>query len=194
MPIQPSSTIVAVLLVYWTVVAIGALDLEFLDWDFDLHLETDANVFDIGLVPLRFLNLGSIPVMIWMSLYGLAAWFLSMAIHLYWAPDQTHGVVIAEAFGLAVLVTKFVTNPLKPIFETTDTNRPESLIGQTCTITSMTVDATGGEASYATGQAPLILTVRSVDGDLERGQSAEITDYSKDDNAYWVRVTNQENK
>ncbi len=194
MPIQPSSVIVAVLLVYWSVVALGALDVEFLDWDFDLNLETDANVFDIGLVPLRFLNLGSIPVMIWVSLYALAAWFLSMAISLYWAPDQTHGVVIAEAFGLAMLVTKFVTNPLKPIFETTDTNRPESLIGQTCTITSMTVTASGGEASYATGQAPLILTVRCLDGELERGHTAEITEYSKDDNAYFVCATNEENK
>ena len=139
MPILPTSVLVSVLAVYWLIVLVGALDLEFLDWDFDLHLETDANILDVGLVPLRFLNLGRIPVMIWTSLFGLSAWVTSIVIHKNWIVEleqsQSHAVVIAESIGIALLLTKLITNPLSRWFDVEEPNRPETLIGGTCTIT-----------------------------------------------------------
>lgn len=192
--IQPTSIVVAVLLLYWGLVALGTVDVEFLDWDFELSVEADGGILDIGLVPLRFLNLGTIPVMIWFTIFSLAAWIFSLLIHWSWAPgEQGVGVVLAEACGMAMLATKLITNPLKPIFDTPPPNLPETLIGKTCVVTSGSVTSKGGEAHYATGQAPLILTVKSnSDEQLDRGQTAVITDYQADTNTYLVEAEREE--
>lgn len=192
--IQPTSIVVAVLLVYWALVALGTVDIEFLDWNFELSVEADGGILDIGLVPLRFLNLGTIPIMIWATIFSLAAWIFSLLIHLSWAPgEQTTGVVLAEASGLAALATKLITNPMRPIFDTAPPNLPETLIGQSCVVTSGSVTSTGGEAHYATGQAPLILTVKSnSEEQLDRGQTAVITDYQAETNTYLVEARHEE--
>ena len=194
MPILPTSVLVSVLAVYWLIVLVGALDLEFLDWDFDLHLETDANILDVGLVPLRFLNLGRIPVMIWTSFFSLSAWVTSIVIHKNWIVEQSQSdvVVIVESIGIALLLTKLITNPLGRWFDVEEPNRPETLIGGTCTITTLQATDANGEASYGTGAAPLTLTVRTLGGQLARGQSAEIMNYNKELNAYYVRGTTEE--
>jgi hypothetical protein len=190
---QPTSIVVAFLLLYWGLVALGTVDVEFLDWDFELSIEADGGFLDIGLVPIRFLNLGTIPVMIWVTIFSLSAWILSLLIHGRWAPDQTAGVVLAEACGMAALATKLITNPMRPIFDTAPPNLPETLIGKSCVVTSGSVTGTVGEASYATGQAPLILTVRSnSDEQLDRGQTAVITDYRAETNTYLVEAEREE--
>ena len=195
MPILPTSILVSALILYWLIVLVGALDLEFLDWDFELHLETDANLLDVGLVPLRFLNLGRIPVMIWTSLYCLSAWITTIVIHNNWIVKQaqTDGIVIAESFAIALVITKLITNPLNQWFDIEEPNRPETLIGRTCTITTLQATEATGEASFGTGGAPLTLTVRTLNGELACGQSAEIMKYDRELNAYLVRGTTEEN-
>ena len=187
--LQPAGLLIAILVVYWSLVMFGALDLEFLDWNFEFSLEGDSGALDFGLVPLRFLNLGTIPIMLWITVFGFSAWMLSLLIHYIWAPEQADGVVIAEAFGLAMLVTKLVTNPFRSVFEIVEPNRPETLVGQTCTISTLTATGQSGEAHFTNEGAPLILSVRTSDGDLSKGQTATIIDYNQPDNTYVVSGT-----
>lgn len=187
--LQPAGLMVAILAVYWSLVMFGAVSVEFLDWDFDLSLDGDGGALDFGLVPFRFLNLGKIPIMLWATVFAFAAWILSLLIHYIWAPEQSDGAKIAEAFGLAVVITKLVTNPLRPVFEITEPNRPETLMGRTCVITTLQATEQRGEASYATEGAPLILSIRTTGAELSRGQSATIIDYSQSDNTYIVSGT-----
>ena len=187
--LQPAGLLIAILAVYWSLVMFGAIDLEFLDWNFEFSLEGDSGALDFGLVPLRFLNLGTIPVMLWMTVFGFSAWMLSLLIHYRWAPDQADGVVVAEAFGLAMLVTKLATNPFRSVFEIVEPNRPETLIGQTCTISTLTATSLSGEAHFTSEGAPLILSVRVSDGDLSKGQTTKIIDYNLSDNTYIVSGT-----
>ena len=187
--LQPAGLLIAILVVYWSLVMFGALDLEFLDWNFEFSLEGDSGALDFGLVPLRFLNLGTIPIMLWITVFGFSAWMLSLLIHYVWAPEQADGVVIAEAFGLAMLVTKLVTNPFRSVFEIVEPNRPETLVGQTCTISTLTATSLSGEAHFTSEGAPLILSVRVSDGDLSKGQTANIINYNLSDNTYIVSGT-----
>ncbi|GIT29743.1 MAG: hypothetical protein Ct9H300mP1_17890 [Planctomycetaceae bacterium] len=87
-------------------------------------------------------------------------------------------MVVAEAFGLAMLVTKLATNPFRSVFEIVEPNRPETLIGQTCTISTLTATSLSGEAHFTSEGAPLILSVRVSDGDLSKGQTTKIIDYN----------------
>ena len=189
--LQPSGLLIAFLAVYWSLVMFGAADIEFLNWDFDLSLDGDGGVLDFGLVPFRFLNLGKIPIMLWVTIFAFAAWLLSLLIHYVWAPDQSDGAVIAEAFGLAAVLTKLVTNPLRPIFEVSEPNRPETLIGRDCVISSLTATDQRGEANFATEAAPLILSIRTTGAELTKGQTATIVDYSQPDNTYIVSDDNE---
>ena len=189
--LQPAGLLLAVLAVYWALVMFGAVNIEFLDWDFDLSLDGDGGALDFGLVPIRYLNLGTIPIMLWATVFAVSAWLLSLLIHYVWAPTQSDGAKIAEAFGLAIVVTKLVTNPLRPIFEISEPNRPETLIGQTCVISTLTANDQRGEAHFATEGAPLILSIRTTGADLSKGQMATIIEYSQPDNTYIVSDTHE---
>ena len=189
--LQPSGLLIAVLAVYWSLVMFGAVDIEFLNWDFDLSLGGDGGALDFGLVPFRFLNLGKIPIMLWATVFSCAAWLLSLLIHYRGPPLQSDGAKIAEAFGLAVVFTKLATNPLRPIFEVSEPNLPETLIGRPCVISSLTATDQRGEASFATGAAPLILSIRTTGAALSKGQTATIVDYSQPDNTYIVSDDNE---
>ena len=187
--LQPAGLVIAILAVYWSLVMFGAVDLEFLDWNFEISLDGDSGALDFGLVPLRYLNLATLPVMLWRSVFGFSAWRLSLLIHYVWAPEQPDGVVIAEACGLATLATKLATNPFRSVFEIVEPHRPETLIGQTCTISTLTATDVSGEAHFSSEGAPLILSVRTSDGDLTKGQTAKIIEYNRSDNTYIVSGT-----
>jgi hypothetical protein len=63
-------------------VILGALDLDVLDLDLDVDTGQDLGWFpSVGLVALRFLNVGPIPLMIWLSIFALSLWIISVSWH-----------------------------------------------------------------------------------------------------------------
>jgi len=196
MPLLPASVLLSVVLVYWIFVMLGTLDIELFDWDFDVDTDVDidvgASIWDVGLVPAKFLNLGSIPVMFWGSIYSLSSWLLALGIQ-RWAGDQENWMKLVEAFGLGLVATKVITNPMRKWFEVIEPNRPQDILGNRCTITTLKATDQFGEASFATGGAPLILTVRTLDDEsLAKGTVATIVDYNAELNTYYVRGTQPE--
>ncbi len=187
--LQPAGLLLAIMTVYWSLVMLGAADIELFDWNFEIGVDGDAGIFDAGLVPFRFLNLGSVPVMLWATVFAFAAWILSLLIH-YRGPAQADGVVVAEAFGLATVVAKVVTNPLRPIFAITEPNLPETMIGRNCVISTLTANSQRGEAHFTTDGAPLILTVRTDGSELAKGDVATIIEYNQANHTYLVSGKN----
>ena len=95
-------------------------------------------------------------------------------------------------FTAAALITKMVTNPMRGIFEVIEPIRGEELVGESCVITTGEATETFGEANFATGAAPLSLTVRVTDGTLQKSDLAEIVEYVAEENIYYVKRANQE--
>ena len=75
----PASLVLAAVMFYWLLAIVAALDLDFLHFDLNLDGQADLpSVLGGGFVAFRFLNLGRVPVMIWLSVFALAYWGVSM--------------------------------------------------------------------------------------------------------------------
>lgn len=201
-PSYPATLLLLLICGYWVLVVVGALDLDFLDidFDFDLDADVDASVLQFGFVPMKWLNLGSVPTMLWGSVFALAAWTTSRLINspvphgsFDWMSD---GQAILRDVGIAMLITKGVTQPLVGKFDVVEPNKAETLIGSTCTVTTSEVTDSFGEAEFKTDASPLRLTVRvenehrAENEPLAKGDQALIVAFDSEKNTYLVKRAN----
>jgi len=202
-PTLPATVLLIVCCVYWLLVIVGAVTVDMLHIDFhDFHLDTDVDgsLLDLGFVPLRFLNLGRVPLMLWISVFALSAWGVSRLIISYGGLAEPHphfvfsidAPAIIRDSAIALAVTKVLTQPLRGIFDVIEPISAKELVGKTCVITTGEATPQNGEAQFATDGAPLSLNVRAVEGTLKKGELAEIFDYSPEENIYFVKRAKQE--
>ena len=78
-PVLPASVLLALVSTYWLMVIAGAVGTDVLDWDFDLEADADLDgILGVGAVSIRFLNLGTVPIMVWMSAFALSFWSVAI--------------------------------------------------------------------------------------------------------------------
>ncbi|MCH8829511.1 MAG: DUF1449 family protein [Planctomycetes bacterium] len=204
-PSWPAAMMVIMACVYWLLVIAGAVTVDLLHIDFHhVHIDTDVDgsLLDLGFVPLRFLNLGRVPLMLWFSIFALSSLVISRLAATYFGKPEPHAsfdfsrdaLAIVRDFAVAALVTKVLTQPLRGIFDVIAPIGTADLIGKTCVIKTGEATENSGEARFATRGAPLLLTVRTTEGTLEKGELAEICDYSPDENIYFVKRANREER
>jgi hypothetical protein len=192
-PALPASILLGCVLLYWLSVIVGALDIDVFDFDLDLDGDVDSPT-SVGLVGLRFLNIGEVPLMIWLSFFGLSLWTLTMLIDRPFSGTTTDGlVVLLRNGGLSIVVAKLCTQPLRGFFDAADPNPAESLVGETCVVLTPEVTAEAGQASFHTSAAPLLLNVRLSEGSSPtKGSRVLIVGYEPERNIYLVRSCEQE--
>jgi len=191
-PTLPATVMLLASCTYWLFVIIGAFDVEL--FDIDLDFDGNAEAFTgIGFVMLKRLNLGEVPLMLWMSIFSLGMWVLSMSLDHSPLPETTWEEIqaLARNAGISLVLTKFATNPLRGIFRSPEPNPAAKLIGKQCEITTNEVTETTGQAVFATEAAPLLLNVRTHDGSLAKGEQATIVDFDVDNHIYFVKRTEQ---
>lgn len=191
-PTWPSTILVLLVCGYWLLVIVGVSTIEALDFDFDLDFDTDlqGSLLDVGFIPLRFLNLGSVPVMLWVSIFSLASWLVARWLN----ADQLHAnfesatdvPAIVAYFAIGALLTKAITEPIRGKFDPVEPNPSADLIGRTCIITTSEATDTFGEAEFKTDAAPLLLNVRATSEPLHKGDVAVIVDFLAETNTYLV--------
>jgi len=181
MPVLPSTLLVLGIVCYGVLVLLGALDFDLLDIDVDIDADADLGaVSSAGFVALKFLNIGEVPVMIWLCIYGLVWWGISQALWISWdqtARDPHTTLLLFRNVATSVVLTKFITNPLAKVFAKPARFRPEELVGRECEISTYEVTTEFGQAKCPTDAAPLILDVRMEAGQLSKGEKARIVDY-----------------
>lgn len=191
-PTLPFSILLSGVFVYWLIVILGALDVDLFDFDIDLDpgLDGHESMLDWGLVGLRWLNLGDVPLMVWMSVFGLASWFSSTMLDKGLTDPSVQDCVISilRSGGIGLVAAKLLTQPLKGKLKLVEPNPVESMIGRTCVITSSQATPEFGQARCESDGAPLMLNVRSMDEPIAKGETAEIVDYSQDQHLYYVRM------
>lgn len=195
-PTLPATVLLLCVSFYWMLMTFGAVGLDFLDLDLDvdmdadLDVDMDVSVLQLGFVPLRFLNIGAVPTMLWISVFSLSAW---LTARLWNSPPPhdsfqwpTDAMALLRNAGVAVMLTKLITQPLRGRFDPVEPNRAETLIGRTCTVTTMEVTDRFGEARLATDGAPLQLKVRCDAGRLCKGDEAVIVEFKSEGNLFFV--------
>ena len=193
-PSWPATVLLLCVCVYWALMIVGAVDLDFLDIDVDLDLDMDVDadpsILEFGFIPLKFLNIGSVPTMVWGSIFALVGWTVSRLWNsplphpsFEWTSDP---LAIIRDFGVAAMLTKIITQPMRGRFDPVEPNKAEDLVGQTCIVTTSEVTEAFGEAEFATEGAPLRLKVRNGKGDISKGDTVLITYFRSETNEYVV--------
>lgn len=195
----PASLLLALAMLYWLLAIVAGLDLELFDFDLDIDGQPDLeSSLSVGLVVLRFLNLGRVPLVVWGSAFAIAYWLVTLLLdRLADDPESRTELFyvlqyVVRNLVLGVLLTKIVTQPLRDKFEPVEPNRAEDLIGRECRITTSEVTPTFGQAQIPTEAAPLILNVRVKETPLARGAPAVIVDFDPDQNVYFIEQAQAE--
>lgn len=192
MPVLPATLLMLVILGYVSLVLLGALDFELFDLDIDVDLDLDADVgalSNIGMLTLKFLNLADVPIMIWLSLFGLAWWGLSQLLWMIWdvsSLDPNMRLLVFRNVAVAVFATKFMTNPLAKGFAKPKQFKPEQLLGQKCEITTYEATEEFGQAKFQSEAAPILLDVRTNQGSISKGSQALIVDYDPESKIHYL--------
>jgi len=194
-PIVPATILVVFSCIYWLLVILGALDIDVLDFDLDFDADADS-ILGFGWVGMRFLNLGEVPLMLWLSLFGLSWWTFTLLVDQDMPQDDWLPIllVIVRNIGIALVLTKLLTQPLRGRFEHKEPNPTKEMIGRTCLVTTSEVTETFGHAECQVEGAPLLLQVRSRAGTLHKGDVAVIVDFDSENHLYYVTRAQSESE
>lgn len=201
----PFTVLLGLIVCYWLLVSLGALDFDAIDLPDaevgggDVGLEPGGGPMNVqgGLVSgafrsvLQFLNFGDVPAMIVVSIMALAVWTFSMLSNHYFNEGSwlvAAGLLVPNVI-VAGLITKAATTPLKKLFNAMNREYEEHkpVVGRTCTIITTEVTENFGQAQVETSGAPLIINVRTYgEAAFAKGESALIIREDKENNIYTV--------
>jgi hypothetical protein len=191
------TALLGVVLLYWLLVILGALDLGFLD--FDVSLDGDANVeVDVaspdgvgGVLQsiMIYFNLGKIPVSILLSVWFILFWMIAMLMFqlLHKPPVFIQlGLLVPYLLG-ALFATKIVTIPLKGVLDLKGGISNRETVGQICTLLQDLTPGRLGQGSVKTEGAPLSVNVM-VKGELQikKGDTALIVEKDNEKEIYYI--------
>ena len=143
-PALVASTLVCCVMAYWVMVSLGAVDLDAIDLDLDLDVDTDVADLDadvdvsgghsplsVGMMALKFFNLGQVPLMVWMSFFAIALWALTMLFDR--GMDTANTIegfkALARNGGVSLFLAKLCTQPMRGLFDTPEVSGSQDLLG-----------------------------------------------------------------
>ncbi|AOR23754.1 OB-fold-containig protein [Clostridium taeniosporum] len=182
------TVILGLVLLYWITVIIGVIDLDLLEFDF--QVDSHAEVFQGILV---FLNLGEIPFMVVLSILSLVFWILSMM--LYRLPVEPggfiNGLLLIPTLIISLLITKIITKPLKVLFKRDyeeEIAQEGGVVGQLVILVSNIKEGRLGQGEIERDGASLLINVKAENEEdvFEKHEEAYV--YRKDDdkNIYYI--------
>jgi hypothetical protein len=208
-------TILLVLVIgYWLLVALGAVSGPSADADFDVggdaHIDHDLDVDTMhhhveghhsahrdmeGASwwgnALRYVNLGEVPAMVVLSVLILSLWAFGIVANAYWTGGSAllAALFLVINFAVSLVVTRYVTLPLKPLFRILNKQYDESvkIVGQHCRVVTSEATPEFGQAEIATSGSPLLINVRTLnDAILARGDLAVVVREDADRRIFFI--------
>ncbi|MGL5353153.1 MAG: hypothetical protein ACRDA5_07490 [Clostridium sp.] len=179
------TVLLGIVLVYWIIVIIGAIDIDFLDFDLDLDGDIDGGPF---YALLAFLNLDKFPVMFIISIACLNFWIIAMLV--YYLPISRggllNGILLIPILIVSLLITRIITNPLKGIFNNLNVkdDRANEITSQLCKLNCDVKNGRLGQANIERDGASLLINVKS---------EYEEDEFVKDEEAYVKRKDSEKN-
>lgn len=181
----PFTALLALILLYWLFLIIGAVDLEFLD-----SLVPDVDVDEGGGVfgpLLHWLGIGSVPVMIMLSFFIFFGWAISLIANAAVNADGSPIVgllLLLPNLAVSLFLAGLIARPFGRLF------KPEThqqILYSVGVATTSTVTADFGQVEIPARGAPIVINARTVgDTVLHRGDKALVYDQDNDKGIYFV--------
>ena len=176
---------------YWILILIGALDLE--APDVDLSIEgPDGAQSAVGSNMLSSLGFSGVPISLALSLTCAFAWLacaLSVKIFFDLAPVGLFAglLILLLSVCLGLFLAGLCARPLLPLYRVNHAIGHAALVGSECVVTTLRVDADFGQATVRDGGADLIIQVRAnTDIGLNKGDRALIIEYDEQEGTFTI--------
>lgn len=183
----PFTVLVMVAAGYWLTVILGVFHVDSLDFHVDLDM--DGALASL----LSFLRVRAIPVSVWFSVFAISGWALAVNVNYLMStllpiPEVLRLLIGLPIYGAAAAgVCTVVARMVEPLFRVKEPKTSKSIVGQSCTVTSVEVSATFGTAEVKTGGAPLLINVRAHSSEqLKAGDSARIYEHDTKENVFQI--------
>lgn len=192
-PLVVSTGLVLFVVAYWLISVLTGLGLDVIDFDLDFDTDADVGGIDgfmgIGLMPLKWLNIGTIPLMVWFSIFSICFFFASIGVDKYkpLTEEVATGVVTFRLFwvaGIGAIATKFVTQPMRNWFKENTLDRA-SFVGRQAT-TRITTHSTRGKIFIARKEGDLISEARTAGEEIPNGTRVTVVSYDNAQKVYIV--------
>lgn len=204
--------LLAVILVYWLTVFLGALDLEFLDFDLDTEIDGDIDIdadvdVDADLdgdmdgdaagggwftTTLSFFNLGQVPFMIFLSLLSLSLWVGAMLAYDGFGIGREWFFLIwlIPNLLIALFITKLISTPFKGLHRRLNEGgtKKRELVGKIGEVTLTVRPESLGRIELLVKEDTFTLDVLSANEDvISVGQKVLIVEYDPQADTYRVQ-------
>jgi hypothetical protein len=189
--------LLALVVCYWLLVILGAMDFE-TDLpddlgDGDIDQGHGLNTGGAWLTAGRFFGFSQVPIVVWLSFLILFMWFFSLVLNQKWNPTTSTlqaFILLLPNLAISTIATKLVTIPVAKLFKAmadADTEA-EEVVGRTGTICSIEADETYGQLEITANGAPLLINVRTRSGSFPKGNQAQITAAGPDNAFYFIEI------
>jgi hypothetical protein len=213
LPVNFALTVLLLLVVfYWLMVILGALDADLFDIDFDTDVDVDLDVdidgdfdFDVdgeidgdiagggflrGL--LEFFYIGEVPIMILISILILCMWAISVIANYRLNPTGSVILslpILAGNLVVSLMVCKVFIMPFRKMFAALnkDANASRPVMGRICTVTTTQVSQKMGQAEMSSKGAPILINVVA-DGEnvFHKGDEAVVISKNAENGVYTI--------
>ncbi len=191
--VLPTTLLLGVVLLYWLLVAVGALGTDLLE--LDLGLDTDGiDAVPVGVWPavLNFLHLVEVPVTVVGSVFALLWWTTTMLSHQWFRPElgPVKGVLLLAGCAVASLIaTSFAIRPLVPLFRSLNREDVERLKpGDIAQVSTSEVTDSSGEVTIQRNGPPVVLSARCRGARLPRGEWVRLVEYQPETSTWLVQL------
>jgi hypothetical protein len=191
------TAILIFILIYWLIVIIGLIDLDFFDFDLDLDVDLDGPEVDahvsVGWLNsvLAFFNLGQIPFMIFLSFLMLPMWIISVQLnHLIGNTGFLLGLVfLIPNLFVSLFIAKFLTMPFVKLFSKMgeDGETTTTMIGKICKVVlPLNSDSVGQVEVNVDGSNYRISAKTHEDNVMQKGEEGLVIEYHENGKYYVV--------
>ena len=190
-----STTLLILVIIYWLMVILGALDVELFDFDFDADSDADidADIDSPGFLRaiLEFFYIGEVPIMVLASIFVLISWVSSVLGNYYFNPGRGvligTGVAVGNLF-VSVFLTKIFSMPAREMFKMFNTQEvPKKIVGKIGIVLTSQISDKIGQVEIKTKGAPILLNAKTEDGSvLKKGEEALVVGRNEDKTIYFV--------
>ena len=198
------TVLMAIVVFYWLLSIVGAVDADSLDMDMDMDIDMDADMDASGLsgltgFMLKFGLVGvpiTIIISIWVVYAWLACYFAAEYLLVLLPTGLFHtlgaGAVIVACFFMTIPLVARTIKPMHGLFNTHTAVKKKNLVGSYCTVRTLNVSEDFGQGELHDGEAGMILDIRAPQpNEITKGDKVVIINYNKAQSAFDV-VTEKE--